>query len=53
VIAHRLSTVERAQLIAILEDGRVAEAGRRDHLARDPASRFAKLLRAGMAEVLA
>jgi ATP-binding cassette subfamily B protein len=53
VIAHRLATVERADRIAILEDGRVAELGRRDELARDPASRFARLRRAGMAEELA
>jgi ATP-binding cassette subfamily B protein len=53
VIAHRLATVERADRILILEDGRVAEFGRRADLARDPASRFARLLRAGMAEALA
>ncbi|MBA2370471.1 MAG: ABC transporter ATP-binding protein [Chloroflexi bacterium] len=53
VIAHRLTTVERADLIAILDEGRVAELGRRDELASDPASRFAGLLRAGMAEALA
>jgi ATP-binding cassette subfamily B protein len=52
VIAHRLATVERADRILILEDGRVAEAGRRAELAEDPASRFAHLLRAGMAEAL-
>ena len=53
VIAHRLATVERADLILVLEDGRVAELGRRAELARDPGSRFAHLLRAGMAEALA
>ena len=53
VIAHRLATVERADVIAVLEDGRVAEIGRRDELARDPASRFAGLLRAGTGEELA
>jgi len=53
VIAHRVTTVERADIIAILEDGRVAELGRRDELARDPASRFSRRLRAGMAEALA
>jgi len=53
VIAHRLATVERADRIVILDDGRVAESGRRADLARDPASRFARLLRAGMAEALA
>jgi ABC-type multidrug transport system fused ATPase/permease subunit len=53
VIAHRLTTVERADRILILEDGAVVEAGRREDLARDPASRLTRLLRAGMAEALA
>lgn len=53
VIAHRLATVERADQILILEDGRIAELGSRTELAHDPSSRFAQLLRAGMAEVLA
>jgi ATP-binding cassette subfamily B protein len=53
IIAHRLRTVERADRIVILEAGRIAEAGRRADLAHDPASRFARLLRAGMAEALA
>jgi ATP-binding cassette, subfamily B, bacterial len=53
VIAHRLATVERADRILILEDGRVAEFGRRSDLACDPASRFARLLRVGLAEALA
>ena len=47
VIAHRLHTVERADRILILEDGRVAELGRRADLLRDPQSRFARLLRQG------
>ena len=53
VIAHRLDTVERADRILILENGDVVETGRRDELARDPGSRFARLLRIGMAEALA
>jgi len=53
VIAHRLSTVERADQILILEDGHVAELGWRRDLARDAESRFAHLLRAGAQEVLA
>ena len=53
VIAHRLATVERADLILILEDGGVVERGRRAGLAENPESRFARLLRAGMAEELA
>jgi ATP-binding cassette subfamily B protein len=53
VIAHRLATVERADRILILEDGRVAEFGRRADLARNPESRFARLLGGGMSEALA
>jgi ATP-binding cassette subfamily B protein len=53
VIAHRLATVERADTILILEDGSIAEHGRRAELAADPDSRFARLLRAGMTEALA
>jgi len=53
VIAHRLETVERTDRILILDAGRVVESGRRDQLARDRKSRFARLLRTGMAEELA
>jgi ATP-binding cassette, subfamily B, bacterial len=53
VIAHRLTTVARADSILVLDGGRVAEFGRRDELARDRASRFSQLLRAGAGEVLA
>jgi ATP-binding cassette subfamily B protein len=53
LIAHRLSTVRRADRIAILEDGRVIESGEREALARDPHSRLARLLETGMEEVLA
>jgi ABC-type multidrug transport system fused ATPase/permease subunit len=53
IIAHRLATVERADRVLILENGRVAEFGRRADLAHDPTSRFAQLLRVGMAEALA
>jgi ABC-type multidrug transport system fused ATPase/permease subunit len=52
VVAHRLSTVERAATIMILEAGRVAEFGARGALARDPASRFSQLRRARSGEVL-
>jgi ATP-binding cassette subfamily B protein len=48
VIAHRLSTVERADRILLMEDGRVVEDGPRAALASDPGSRFARLLRAGL-----
>jgi ABC-type multidrug transport system fused ATPase/permease subunit len=53
VIAHRLRTVQRADDILILEEGRVREHGARAALAADPDSRFAHLLRTGMEEVLA
>lgn len=52
VIAHRLTTVERADSILILDSGGVAEFGRRAGLAKDPDSRFSRLLRAGLSEVL-
>jgi len=52
VIAHRLSTVERADQILILADGRVAEFGPRHELVSDPDSRLSRLLQAGMEEVL-
>ncbi len=47
VIAHRLATVARVDEIAIVEGGRVVERGEREALARDPASRFHRLLRVG------
>ena len=53
VIAHRLSTVERADTILILDDGAVAEVGSRAELLADPDSRFSRLLRVGLGEVLA
>ncbi len=43
VIAHRLSTVRRADAIVVLERGRVAEIGRHDDLLARPASVYAKL----------
>ena len=52
IVAHRLATVQRADKIMILEDGRIIEFGDREQLASDPDSRFARLLRAGIEEVL-
>jgi ATP-binding cassette, subfamily B, bacterial len=53
VIAHRLATVARADLVLVLDRGRVAELGQRDELAADPGSRLSALLRSGRREVLA
>ncbi|NOY55215.1 MAG: ABC transporter ATP-binding protein [Actinobacteria bacterium] len=52
VIAHRLSTVTRADDILILEGGEVVEFGSRKALAQDPDSRFSFFLQAGMEQVL-
>ena len=52
VVAHRLGTVQRADDIVILEDGRVCEVGERERLAEDPSSRFYHLLQTGLEEVL-
>jgi subfamily B ATP-binding cassette protein MsbA len=43
VIAHRLSTVRRADLIVALEEGRVAEMGTHDDLVGRPGGVYAKL----------
>lgn len=47
IIAHRLATVQRADEIIVLQDGRIREHGPRTALAADRHSRFAALLRAG------
>jgi ATP-binding cassette subfamily B protein len=53
IIAHRLATVQRADCILILDNGRIAEFGNREALAADPDSRFSRMLAVGMEEVLA
>jgi ATP-binding cassette subfamily B protein len=53
IIAHRLATVQRADAILILEDGRILEVGERATLAADPNSHFTRLLQTGMEEVFA
>lgn len=52
VIAHRLSTVQRADQILILEDGQLKEYGNRLELASDTFSHFHALLQTGLEEVL-
>lgn len=52
IIAHRLQTVQRADDILILENGRVIEYGPREQLAADPSSRFYSLLQSGLEEAL-
>lgn len=53
IIAHRLGTVQRADEIMVLADGRIVEHGDRVALASDPRSRFSALLRTGMEEAIA
>jgi ATP-binding cassette subfamily B protein len=53
IIAHRLSTVQHADEILVLEEGRIHEHGDRKDLASDPTSRFYNLLQTGLEEVLA
>ena len=53
IIAHRLGTVQRADEIVILEEGRICEHGVRSKLASDPTSRFYGLLQTGLEQVLA
>ncbi|GAB2696332.1 ABC transporter ATP-binding protein [Paenibacillus thermoaerophilus] len=52
LIAHRLATVQRADRIVVMEDGRVIEQGSRAELAADPGSRFRRMLDIGLEEVL-
>ena len=52
-IAHRLSTVQRADEIMILEEGRIREYGEYKNLAVNPNSILFGLLRTGLEEFLA
>ncbi len=53
IIAHRLETVQRADYVMILDNGRTIEFGRREQLESDPGSRFSQMLRAGLEEAVA
>jgi ABC-type multidrug transport system fused ATPase/permease subunit len=53
VIAHRMATVQRADVILVLDQDGVREYGPRAALAADSGSAFAGLLRAGAVEALA
>ena len=43
VIAHRLSTVQKADAIIVLERGRVVEMGKHDELVQRPSGAYARL----------
>jgi len=51
IIAHRLTTITRANKILILEQGRIQEFGERQVLLSDPTSRFYQLLHNEIQEV--
>lgn len=53
VIAHRLSTLDRVDEIAVLDRGHLIEHGDRSALTADPDSSFSRLLRTYRDEVLA
>jgi ABC-type multidrug transport system fused ATPase/permease subunit len=53
IIAHRLATVGRADMILVLENGHLLEFGPREQLSADPNSHFYRLLQLGLTEVLA
>ena len=48
IIAHRLGTVQRADEIMIMADGRIVEHDDRATLAADPHSQFFHLLQTGL-----
>lgn len=53
IVAHRLVTVERADKIIILEQGRIREYGTYKHLSNNPTSRFYELRATGGLEKVA
>jgi ABC-type multidrug transport system fused ATPase/permease subunit len=52
IVAHRLGTVQRADEIMVLGDGRVLEHAPRTQLAHDTHSHFYQLLQTGLEEAL-
>ncbi|MBK8900172.1 MAG: ABC transporter ATP-binding protein [Anaerolineaceae bacterium] len=48
IVAHRLTTVHRADKIMVLSNGRILEHDTYTNLASNPASHFAELLRTGL-----
>lgn len=52
IIAHRLETVDRADEILILENGKILEQGTNRDLRQNAASHFSHLLRTGLGDIL-
>lgn len=52
IIAHRLQTLNHVDDIMLLEDGKISEYGDRLQLLKNPDSKYSKLLRTGIEEVL-
>ncbi|GLB37351.1 putative ABC transporter transmembrane region [Lyophyllum shimeji] len=53
IVAHRLSTIARAERIAVLEDGRITELGTYRQLLNRPDSRFRALMAAQLNSLVA
>ena len=48
VVAHRLSTIQRADTIYYLEDGHLVEQGTHDELMESPDGKYRALIEAGL-----
>lgn len=53
IIAHRLSTLNRADDILLLQDGKIIETGERKSLLDDKSSQYYNLIQHGISEVFA